>query len=295
MERTLPDAHAEAFRSRYVRLILTAADEHWLAAVVNAICGYGTSVIGCDAEVGVEQSLPASETPDGRVGVAVLAFGFRAQQLGQAVANRVGQAVLTCPTAAVFDGSPDAKDRAPLGDYLRYFGDGHQRQQRDGWIVPIMEGEVTFPATVGVGRGIAGGNLLLCGRDQPEALAAARTAVEAIRDLPGVIAPFPGGVCRSGSKVGSRYKKLVASTNEAFCPTLQQEVESKLPEGTGCVYELILNGVEEASLRTAMRVALQAALGGGLLAVTAADYGGKLGGVRIPLRDLLTESLADSE
>lgn len=284
------DAHAEAFDARYVRLIVTAADEHWLAAVVNALCGYGTSVIGCDAEVGVERSLAASDTPDGRVGVAVLAFGFRAETLGQAVANRVGQAVLTCPTAAVFDGAPDAGDRAPLGDYLRYFGDGHQRQQDDGWIIPIMEGEAVFPATVGIGRGVAGGNLLLCGRDQPEALAAARRAVEAVRGLPGVVAPFPGGVCRSGSKVGSRYKKLIASTNEAFCPTLKEQVATRLPDGAECVYELILNGINEASLRTAMREALKAALGDGLLAVTAADYGGKLGRVRISLRDLFTDS-----
>lgn len=279
--------HAEAFRARYARLVVTAADEHWLAAAVSALCGYGTSVIGCDAEVGVERRLGLGETPDRRPGVTVLLFGFRAEQLGQAVANRVGQSVLTCPTAAAFDGLPDAVDRTPLGDYLRYFGDGHERSEGDSWILPVMEGEVAFPKTLGIGRGVAGGNLLLCGRDQPEALAAARRAVGAVRDLPGVITPFPGGVCRSGSKVGSRYKRLVASTNEAYCPTLQEHAETRLPAGTACVYELILNGIDEASLRTAMRAALDAAGGGELLAVTAADYGGKLGKVRIPLASLL--------
>ncbi len=281
-------AYAEAFAARYVRLILTAADEHWLAAAQGALCGYGTSVIGCDTEVAVERHLPDSETPDGRPGLAVLAFGFRGEPLGRAVANRVGQGVLTCPTAAVFDGLPDAPDRAPLGDYLRYFGDGHQRQDGDRWVLPLMEGEAAFPRTIGIDRGIAGGNLLLCGENQPTALAAAKLAADAVRGLPGVITPFPGGVCRSGSKVGSRYKKLVASTNEAYCPTLQGTVESKLPPGTACVYELIINGIDESAVRTAMRAAIQSIRHEDLLAVTAANYGGTLGRIQIPLKELST-------
>ncbi|QDT67588.1 Formyltransferase/hydrolase complex subunit D [Planctomycetes bacterium MalM25] len=281
-------AHAEAFAARYARLIVTAADTHWLTAVSQALCGYGSSVIGCDAEIAVERPLAPSETPDGRAGVAVLAFAFRGAALGRAVANRVGQTVLTCPTAAVFDGLPEASDRAPLGDYLRCFGDGHERQAADRWTLPIMEGEVSFPATIGLGRGVAGGNLLFCGRDQPTALAPAQRAAESLRELPGIITPFPGGVCRSGSKVGSRYRKLIASTNEAYCPTLQDSVASKLPKGTACVYELIINGVDEAAVRTAMRTALAVARDYDLLTVTAADYGGRLGGVRIPLSELLS-------
>lgn len=281
-------AHAEAFAARCARLIVTAADEHWLAAAGGALCGYGTSVIGCDAEIAIERPLTPSETPDGRPGVAVLAFAFRGAALGHAIANRVGQTVLTCPTAAVFDGLPETPDRAPLGDHLRYFGDGHEEQAANGWTLPIMEGEVTLPATIGLGRGIAGGNLLFCGADQEPPLAAARQAADALRDLPGVITPFPGGVCRSGSKVGSRYRKLVASTNESYCPTLQDSVASKLPKGTAAVYELIINGVDETAVRTAMRTALAAARDHDLLAVTAADYGGRLGGVRIPLSELLS-------
>lgn len=280
-------AYAEAFTARYARLIVTAADEHWLAAAAGALCGYGTSVIGCDAEIAVEQTLRPDQTPDGRPGVAVLAFAFRAAALSQAVAKRVGQAVLTCPTAALFDGLSDAEDRAPLGDYLRYFGDGHERSTEDGWALPIMEGEAVFPATIGLGRGVAGGNLLFCGKDQPSALAPAKLAAEAIRNQAGVITPFPGGVCRSGSKVGSGYRKLVASTNEAYCPTLQDSVATKLPKGTACVYELIINGVDEGAVREAMRTALAAAEGHDLPAITAADYGGQLGGVRIPLSDLI--------
>lgn len=281
----IADATSEAFAAWFARLVVTAADEHWLDAVAGALCGYGTSVIGCDAEIAVERTLDPSETPDGLVGAAVLAFGFRSEPLGRAVANRVGQAILTCPTAAVFDGLQDATERAPLGDHLRYFGDGHERETDSGWAVPVMEGEVVLPATVGVARGVAGGALLFCGRDQPSALAAAQRGADAVRDLPGVITPFPGGVCRSGSEVGSRYKNLVASTNEAFCPTLDG---ARLPPGTACVYEVVINGVDEPTVRNAMRRAIEAAPGDGLIQVTACDYGGKLGNLRIPLRELLS-------
>lgn len=287
-ETTVIEATCEAFAARFARLVVTAADSYWLDAANQALCGYGTSVIGCDAEIAVERMLAADETPDGRTGAAVLAFAFRAKPLGKAIANRVGQAVLTCPTAAVFDGLPEAAERTPLGDYLRYYGDGHEHPTESGWVVPVMEGEVPFPATIGIGRGVAGGNLLLCGRDQAEALAAVRRCVETVHDLPGVITPFPGGACRSGSKVGSQYRGLVASTNERFCPTLRDTVETKLPNGTDCVYELILNGVDEAAVRNAMRTALRAATEGDLLAITAADYSGKLGSIRIPLQSLLT-------
>ncbi len=282
----IDDAHAEAFTARYVRLLVTAADGHWLDAAVTSLCGYGASVIGCDCEIAVERQLLENETPDGRPGAAVLAFGFKAAPLGKAVAKRVGQTILTCPTAAVFDGLPDEADRAALGDYLRYFGDGHERREGDAWVLPIMEGEVSFPATIGVGRGVAGGVLLFCGDDRMKTLTAARQAAEAIRELPGVITPFPGGVCRSGSKVGSRYKPLFASTNEAYCPTLVETVATKLPEGATCVYELVINGTSEQAVRDAMRAALQATANADLLAITAPEFGGKLGKVLIPFCEL---------
>ena len=281
------DTHAEAFSASYARLVVTADDEHWLSAALAAFCGYGTSVIGCDAEIAVEQTLASDQTPDGRPGAAVLAFCFRAEQLAKAVANRTGQGLLTCPTAEVFDGLPEADERLPLGDFLRYFGDGYEQQSQGAWRVPIMESEASFPPTVGTARGVAGGNLILQGKDQPSALAAARRASEAIAPMPGVITPFPGGVCRSGSKVGSQYERLVASTNEAFCPTLQESVETKLEPGVNCVYEIVINGVDEPAVRAAMQAAIHAAAGDGLIATSAGHYHGKLGRVLIPLRELI--------
>ncbi|MGL4514075.1 MAG: formylmethanofuran--tetrahydromethanopterin N-formyltransferase [Lacipirellulaceae bacterium] len=278
------DSYAEAFAAWCARLVVTAADDQWLDAALVSFCGYGTSVIACDAEVGVERRLAPNESPDGRSGAAVLAFGFRNERVGKAVANRAGQCLLTCPTAAVFDGFGGAAERFALGDYLRYFGDGHERRDGDAWALPLMEGQVVLPATAGLVRGVAGGNLIVQGRDQAAALAGATRGVAAMRELPGVITPFPGGVCRSGSKVGSRYRGLVASTNEAFCPTLHG---AALEPGVAAAYEIIVNAIDEHALRIAMRAALHAAAGDGVIALCGADYGGSLGKVRIPLSELL--------
>lgn len=284
----IDDTHAEAFGASYVRLRLSAYDAYWLDMGLRALCGYGTSVIGCDCEIGVEQ-LSADKRS-----ATVLAFSFTSKSLGKAITKRVGQCVLTCPTLTVTDGLPDATKRAPFGEHLRYFGDGHAilDVESNQWSIPVMEGEVFLPATIGIERGIAGGNLILQGIDQTSALAAARRAAEAVAPLSGVITPFPGGVCRSGSKVGSRYSNLIASTNEAYCPTLrdaalQDRVASRLAPGVMSVYEIIINGTDEAAVRTAIRAAMQAARGEGLVTITAGNYGGKLGKTLIPLRELL--------
>src|SRR5688572_14580973 len=193
---------------RFARLVVTAADEHWLDAAVREFCGYSSSVIACDAEIGVERHLPITETPDGRPGVAVLAFGFSADALAAAIPNRVGQCLMTCPSTAVYDGLRDSATRLPLGKHIRFFGDGYQKSKQVAgkryWRIPVMDGEFLVEDTVGVEKGVAGGNLIVQAVDNPTVLSAARRAVEAIAAVPGVITPFPGGVARSGSKVGSR-------------------------------------------------------------------------------------------
>jgi formylmethanofuran--tetrahydromethanopterin N-formyltransferase len=285
------DTFAEAFRMRYVRLIVTAADEYWLDIALGEVTGYGSSVIGCDAEIGVEQRLAANVTPDGRPGAQVLAFGFNTQALAKAIPNRVGQCLMTCPTTAVFDGLVEGEEQLPLGKYLRYFGDGFQKSKvladRRYWRIPVMDGEFIVEEQVGVGKGIAGGNIILQATTQQIGLQAARQAVEAIGLLPGAITPFPGGVVRSGSKVGSKYKGMVASTNDAFCPTLRGRVPTELVEGANCAYEIVIDGVSEPAVAMAMTAALQAAVGVGVLAISAGNYGGKLGKFHFHLRDLL--------
>jgi formylmethanofuran--tetrahydromethanopterin N-formyltransferase len=290
---TILDTFAEAFRMRYARLIVTADDGHWLEAALRSVSGYGTSVIACDAEVGVEERLSPEHTPDDRPGASVLFFGFSTGALAKAVPNRVGQCVMTCPTTACYNGlsKNDSTERIPLGKHLRFFGDGHQKSKklagRRYWRIPVMDGEFLVEETAGVGKGIAGGNIILQAASREAALAAARRASDAAAAVPGVITPFPGGVVRSGSKVGSRYKGLVASTNDAFCPTRRGRAESQLVDGANCSYEIVLDGVDEATVARGMRAVIEAAAGDGVLAIGAGNYGGKLGKFHFHLREVL--------
>jgi formylmethanofuran--tetrahydromethanopterin N-formyltransferase len=285
------DTFAEAFRMRYVRLLVTAHDEHWLREALQAATGYASSIIACDAEAGLERICSTEETPDGRPGAALLLFGFSKETLAPAVANRVGQSIMTCPTTAVFDGLPEAAERIPLGKQIRYFGDGYQKSKqlagRRYWRVPVMDGEFLVQESVGVEKGIGGGNLILQATDLESGLAAMRRAVAAVAPLPGVIAPFPGGVARSGSKVGSRYKKLKASTADAYCPTLRGRVTTSLQEGVNCCYEIVLDGSDEDAIGSALAQAMRAAAGAGVVAIGAGNYGGKLGKFHFHLRQLL--------
>ncbi len=297
------DTFAEAFPMVGTRLIITAATPYWADIAAREVTGYGTSVIACDAECGVEQVLDPDQTPDGRPGVACLFFGFGRERLEEAVANRVGQCVMTCPTTACYDGLPDEPKTIRLGARLRYFGDGYQiskriedpfaaaerARRRRLWRVPVMDGEFLCDDVAGTCKGVAGGNFLVLAEHQEAALAAVARATEAIAAVPGVITPFPGGVVRSGSKVGSKYKKLRASTNDAYCPTLRPVVETELPEGVSCVYEIVIDGLSEQAVRAAMRVGITAACGPGVRAIAAGNYGGKLGPFHFHLHAVLSE------
>jgi formylmethanofuran--tetrahydromethanopterin N-formyltransferase len=300
------DTFAEAFGARYTRLVVTAADDYWLETSLRSMTGYGTSVLGCDAEAGVERMLPPDESPDGRPAAAVLLFAFSAETVSKAAQHRVAQCVLTCPTTACFNGLPDAADSYSLGKYLRYFGDGWESQEprvksqepdtsgsrlstldsRLLWRIPVMDGEFVIEATAGVAKGVAGGNIIIQATSQLAGLAPAQRAAGAVAPLVAVITPFPGGVCRSGSKVGSKYKGLVASTAEAYCPTLRNRVESRLVDGATCAYEIVIDGVDQPAVVAAMRTAVHAAAGEGVLAIDAGNYGGKLGKYPIRLHDL---------
>ena len=281
----IDDTFAEAFPMKATRLLITAHNLTWARHAAVAATGFATSVIACGCEAGIERELSAEETPDGRPGLAVLLFAMSGKELAKQVERRVGQCVLTCPTTAVFAGLREGEPIA-LGKNLRFFGDGWQQSKVIGgvryWRVPVMDGEFVAQETTPVVKGVGGGNLLFLARDTDAALAAAETAVTAMRRLPDVILPFPGGVVRSGSKVGSRYPALMASTNDAFCPTLRGLAKrSELDERIGCVMEIVIDGLSEAAVAAAMRVGIEAgvALGtaGGLLRISAGNYGGKLG------------------
>jgi formylmethanofuran--tetrahydromethanopterin N-formyltransferase len=287
----IEETFAEAFRMRYVRLVVTAEDEHWLDAAAREFTGYSSSIISCDSEAGLERKLAADETPDGRVGAAFLVFGFSPEGLAAVVPNRAGQCLMTCPTTAVYDGLTSGEKRIALGKTIRYFGDGFQKSKlvagRRFWRIPVMDGEFLVESMVHVDKGVGGGNFVVQAATQAAALAAARRAIEAIDLVPGVITPFPGGVARSGSKVGSRYKALKASTAEAYCPGLRGRVETKLAEGANAAYEIVIDGMDEARVAAAMAAGIRAAVGQGVIAITAGNYGGKLGKFHFHLRELL--------
>jgi formylmethanofuran--tetrahydromethanopterin N-formyltransferase len=288
----IEDTFAEAFPMTAARLIITAETEAWAQTAVQVATGYASSVIGCDAEAGIERPLSTDETPDGRPGFSILLFAFNRDALQKAAINRVGQCVLTCPTTACYNGMPTVKDKTiRIGGNLRFFGDGHQISKKlDGrryWRLPVMDGEFTCEDFFGTVKGVAGGNFLILAKTQRAGLLAAEAAVAAIKAIPGVILPFPGGVVRSGSKVGSRYKKLRASTNDAYCPTLRGVVNSSLPPEANAVYEIVIDGVDQAAVENATRVGVRAACAPGVVKITAGNYGGNLGPFHLYLHALL--------
>jgi formylmethanofuran--tetrahydromethanopterin N-formyltransferase len=290
-QTTVLDTFAEAFDMRYTCLVVTASEDYWLDIALREATGYSTSVIACDAETGISQSMNPESTPDGRCGAALLMFGFSTAAITKAVVGRVGQCIMTCPTTACFNGLSHAVETIPLGKHLRFFGDGYQKSKKFAanryWRIPVMDGEFLVEDRAGVAKGVAGGNIILQAESQAAGLAAARRAAEAIRETPGVITPFPGGVVRSGSKVGSRYKGLKASTADAYCPTLRGRVESQLVGDANCAYEIVIDGTDGPTVGQAMRIAIEAAAGEGVLAIGAGNYGGKLGKHHFHLRELL--------
>jgi formylmethanofuran--tetrahydromethanopterin N-formyltransferase len=289
----IEDTFAEAFRMLYSRLWITAASEHWLNAAVMAATGYGCSVIGCDAEAGLERQWTPAETPDGRPGATVMFFGFSDSALAKAVVNRIGQCVMTCPSTAVYNGL-ESQSHFGLGQQLRFFGDGFQKSKVIGsrrlWRIPVMDGEFLVDEIAGVAKGVAGGNFLIQTRDAQTGLAALERGLEAIAQTTGVITPFPGGGVRSGSKVGSRYPSLRASTADAYCPTLRGRTSSQLHPDAQCCYEIVIDGEDEPAVAQAMRVGIQAAVGPGVLRIGAGNYGGKLGKFQFSLREILGQS-----
>jgi formylmethanofuran--tetrahydromethanopterin N-formyltransferase len=287
----IDDTYAEAFRMWAARIVVTAINERWLHTAAQTVTGYGTSVIACDAEVGVERLLKCEETLDGHPGVAILLFAFSYESLQKVIPKRVGQCLMTCPTTAVYDGLSAAADRVPMGKHLRFFGDGQQKSKwidgRRYWRIPIMDGEFVCEETCGAMKAIAGGNLQIEAIDQETALAAAERASTAIAPLTDVITPFPGGVVSCGSKVGSRYAGLHVSANEVFAPTMRSRVKSQLHDGVNSVLEIVIDGLSEAAIRQAMKVGMEAASGPGVVAISAGNFGGKLGKFHFPLHAIM--------
>jgi formylmethanofuran--tetrahydromethanopterin N-formyltransferase len=290
----IEETFAEAFTMRVARVIVTARSPRWAREAALKLTGFATSVIGCKVEAGIELELAESATPDGRPGVSILVMTMGKDDLPKRLIERIGQTVLTCPTTACYDGLPAAPDRVGVGSALRFFGDGFQASKVIGgerfWRIPVMEGEFLVQEKFGMQKGVGGGNFLILARSADAALAAAEAAADAMMALPGVILPFPGGVVRSGSKVGSRrIKSMIASTNDAFCPTLRAVTQSALPEHVNSVLEIVINGTDAEAIAAAMRIGIDAACREGVVSISAGNYGGKLGPHHFHLRKIMGE------
>ncbi len=284
----IEDTYAEAFDVWGSRIIVTAANRKWAHEAANQMTGFATSVIACGCEAGIEQDL--EQTPDGRPGVGILLFARNKDLLASQLIDRIGQCVLTCPTTACFNGL-GSEEQVKVGGQLRYFGDGFQSSKvidgRRFWRIPVMEGEFLVEDKFGVQRAIAGGNILILGSNQTIALEAAELAVDAMQRISGIILPFPGGIVRSGSKVGSRYRFLGASTNDAYCPTLRGMVNSALPEGVNSVLEIVIDGLQLGAIEQATREGILAACIPGIQRISAGNYGGHLGKFKIYLNKVI--------
>jgi formylmethanofuran--tetrahydromethanopterin N-formyltransferase len=290
----IDETFAEAFPMRATRVIVTAQNLKWAYHAAQAMTGFATSVIACGCEAGIERELDPAETPDGRPGLSALLFAMGGKGLAKQLETRAGQCVLTAPTSALFAGI-DEGEQIALGKNLRYFGDGFQISKRIGgkryWRVPVMDGEFLCQETTGMVKAVGGGNFLILAESQPQALAACEAAIEAMRSIPNVITPFPGGVVRSGSKVGSKYKTLPASTNDAFCPTLKGQTRTELSPEIESVMEIVIDGLSDADIAKAMRAGIEAACGlgaaNGIRRISAGNYGGKLGPFLFHLREIM--------
>jgi len=295
----IEDTFCEAFGAVFTRILVTTINEKWAKIVAQIATGYGTSTIHCDSEAGIDVFVPAEKTPDKRPGVVLMFFKTKKDKMDGVLLNRMGQCVLTCPTTACFDafnGSlvPEKEFEIKTGYKLKFFGDKFEEKIEgvypfEAWKIPVMDGEFIVQSTFKVGKGIAGGNFLIYGETQEAALVAAEKAIDAIKDLENIIAPFPGGIARSGSKVGSQYSFLNASTNDPLCPTLRGKTEnSLLGEKDNYVYEVILDGANEQVIKEALKLGIKAAVQvPGVSKISAGNYGGKLGKFQYRLHDIL--------
>lgn len=290
----IEETFCEAFGGFFARVLVTAINENWAKIAGQIATGYGTSTIHCDAEAAIDVLVPADQTPDKRPGVVLMFFISDKKKAGNIVMNRLGQCVLTCPTTACYDAlkgslSPEKEFEIKVGENLRYFGDGFEQKEGNIWNIPVMDGIFKCQDMMKVGKGIAGGNFLIIGKNQESTLKAAEASIDAIKNIENVIAAFPGGIARSGSKVGSKYSFLGASTNDAYCPTLKaKSANSALKEGDNCVYEVILDGATEDAIKTAMKLGIEAAVKiPGVNRISAGNYGGKLGQYQYHLKNVL--------
>ena len=287
------DTFAEMFALWAGRVLITAQNEKWAQIAASLTTGFATSVIAASAEAAIERLVPADQTPDKRPGILIQIYNRDRFELKHQLMERIGQCTMTCPTTAAFNGLT-GKRVLTVGSSLRYFGDGFQKKAMVGgrkcWKIPVMEGNFIVEDGFGAMEAVAGGNFMIFAETQQAGLKAAEAAADAIRaNAPDVIMPFPGGVCRAGSKAGSLKYKMKASTNHPYCPTLRTLVpDSVVPENVTSVYEIVMNGLTLDAVKNGIKQGVTAALTvPGVVKISSGNYGGKLGPFKAFLKDAI--------
>ena len=292
----IENTFAEAFNMYGTRIIVTADNKRWAKIAARESTGFATSIIECGIEAGIEKELTAEQTLDGRPGYSLLFFTMKKDNLQKELRKRIGQTIMTAATAACYNGL-DSQEEIKVGSNIRYFGDGYQisklYNKRRFWRIPIMGGEFLIEESFGIKKGIGGGNIIIVAEDNEKALNAAEQAVEAMKEVEGVVMPFPGGIVSSGSKVKSKYSFLNASTNTPYCPTIKAQVETELPAQAGSVLEIVIDGLSVKAVEEAMKVGIKKAAVKGVIKITAGNYGGDLGSENIYLHEILRGDLSE--
>ena len=289
----IDDTFAEAFSMHMNRTIITAYDEDWARITALETTGFGTSVIMTPSEAGIEYMLKPDETPDGRPGARVIFATGGKKGIQEQLLARLGQCVLTSPTACAYDDTPNVKELYPVGKMIAMFGDGHQVKKGpiDGrilWMLPRMSGTFTIQENFGRTKGVAGGNIIYFCKDVESGMTSGKAGVKAIEGVEGAYTPFPGGLVGSGSKPSSRYKALLASTNERYCPTMKGIVpDTYVPEDSDFVVEIVINGLSEKDVAEATKAAiLEVCKHKGVIRISAGNFGGALGKYKVHLHEL---------
>jgi formylmethanofuran--tetrahydromethanopterin N-formyltransferase len=293
----IEDTFCEAFDGIYVRLIVTAKHRWLLEKAVYSATALPCTVFG-ESEAGIERWLNPTETPDGRIGAVIQIWVPKTKRfmdvLMRELGKRIRQGILVVPTTRVFN-AIESENCIDAEINVGRCGDGYEWEEERGGrkmiVVPIMFGEFAIERYLGYAEGVAGGNVWFFCESEESALEVGERAVEALKDIEGVVTPFD--ICSAGSKPETKFPEIGPTTNHPYCPLLKGKIaDSKVPEGVKAIPEIVINGVSLEAVKKAMAICIKVGSEvDGVVRISAGNYGGKLGRYKIYLRELVERYL----
>lgn len=291
-DERIENTFAEAFTGKCVRAIITAEDEEIVKKAAFDATSTPGAVIG-RVEGGVERFLDASQTPDNRPG-AMVQFYFGLDDLEKfevELSYRIRQDILVKPFTSLYNATPQPEGYLGMMKQVGHCGDGYEWEEniygREMIVVPIALPDFKIEKQLGYQSAVMGANFWYMCRTKKGVMEAGNKALEAIREIEGVITPFD--ICSAASKVETNYPWIGPTTNHPYCPSLKPrlKVESLVPDDVNYVPEIVINGLDMDKVEMAMKAGLKAVLEvDDVLRVSAGNYQGKLGDYQINLRDL---------